>query len=224
MSNKEELSQDMEYAGPGDEIHDEVLEEVTTDAQTDALSADDVDTLIAAAHQAHEDETEEDRIRRIIVEELAAQLPDDQLTPAQHYVRQQAATVINILAGDDNWLTYLSRNLQGVNIRAINRLLTESSARAPVPKVVSAYVPGSLRLMAREVQMEDGTRRIDLDSVEVFKTEEKVWTPVAIGDEEREALVAIVVDAGAELGTYQYLTSDIDLEAHQKVVLEMFNK
>lgn len=224
MSNNEEFPHDMEPAGPGDEIHDAILEEVAGDAPTDAPSVDDVDTLIAAAHQAHEGETEEERIRRIVIEELAAQLPDDKLTPIQHYVRQQAATVINILAGDDNWLTYLSRNLQGVNIRAINRLLTESNARAPVPKVVSAYVPGSLRLMAREVQMEDGTRRIDLDSVELFKPEEKVWTPVAIADEEREALVAIVVDAGVELGVYQYLTSDIDLEAHQKVVLEMFNK
>lgn len=172
---------------------------------------------------ATQEEHLDDRIRRLIAEDLATELPDNQLSPIQHYVRQHASIVVSTLVGDDDFLTYLSRNLQGIQIRAINRLLTESNARAPVPRVVRSYVPGSLRLMAVDTKEEDGTRKVVLDSVET-KDDKGEWAPVKVDDTQAEALASVLVDSGCELGVYQFLTSDIALEEHQRVVLDLHDQ
>ncbi len=182
------------------------------------------DPVLAALEPTQDkEESLDDRIRRVIAEDLAVTLPDNQLTPVQHYVRQHASQVVSVLVGNDDFLTYVSRNLQGIQIRAINRLLTESNARAPVPVVVESFVPNSIRLMVREVRTEDSHRRLDLDSAEVFNTETNEFVPMSLTDEQRTSITSIVASAGVELGVYQYLTSDIDLEKHQRTVVDMFN-
>lgn len=190
-----------------------------------------VDEALATAMETPDSQGEsiEDKIRRIVVEELATELENNQLNAIQHYVRQHASTVVSLLMGDDDFLTYLSRNLQGIQIKAINRLLTESNARAPVPVVVRSYVPGALRLMARAVKEEDGTRRVVLDSVETFVKseapgEEGTWSVVAVDERQSESLAALLVDSGCELDAYQFLTSDIDLEQHQRSALDLFDQ
>ena len=182
------------------------------------------DPVLAALEPTQDkEESLDDRIRRVIAEDLAVTLPDNQLTPVQHYVRQHASQVVSVLVGNDDFLTYVSRNLQGIQIRAINRLLTESNARAPVPVVVESFVPNSIRLMVREVRTEDSHRRLDLDSAEVFNTDTNEFVPMSLTDEQRTSITSIVASAGVELGVYQYLTSDIDLEKHQRTVVDMFN-
>ena len=182
------------------------------------------DPVLAALEPTQgKEESLDDRIRRVIAEDLAVTLPDDKLTPVQHYVRQHASQVVSVLVGNDDFLTYVSRNLQGIQIRAINRLLTESNARAPVPVVVESFVPNSIRLMVREVRTEDSHRRLDLDSAEVFNTDTNEFVPMSLTDEQRTSITSIVASAGVELGVYQYLTSDIDLEKHQRTVVDMFN-
>lgn len=194
---------------------------MTTEKNDVQVTEDPV--LAALEPTPDKEESLDDRIRRVISEDLAVTLPDDQLTPVQHYVRQHASQVVSMLVGNDDFLTYISRNLQGIQIRAINRLLTESNARAPVPVVVESFVPNSIRLMVREVRTEDSHRRLDLDSAEVFNTDTNEFVPMSLTDEQRTSITSIVASAGVELGVYQYLTSDIDLEKHQRTVVDMFN-